>query len=77
MADRSFVKRIVGLSSAAAILHIPSTFKIFTEDDWNEQSTQLVEKQGKAAGNVVIYMARLWPKKVGCGLVDPSQMFTV
>jgi len=53
----SFVKRIVVLSSAAAILRIPNTPKIFTEDDWNEQSIQLVEKQGKAAGSVVIYMA--------------------
>ena len=65
MVDRSFIKRIIVLSSAAAILHIPNAAKLFIEDDWNEQSTQLVEKKGKAAGNVVIYMARLWPKKVG------------
>ncbi|KAF7973250.1 hypothetical protein HWV62_15763 [Athelia sp. TMB] len=57
----SSVKRIVITSSCAAVLQesttVPPTPQTFSELDWNEQATHLVETQGREAGAMHKYRA--------------------
>ncbi|KAF8878449.1 hypothetical protein BD779DRAFT_1554703 [Infundibulicybe gibba] len=51
------VKRVVVTSSCAAVLHVSSEPRVFTEVDWNEQSVKEVEEQGSSAPNIAKYRA--------------------
>ncbi|KAI5992204.1 hypothetical protein EDD15DRAFT_2272940 [Pisolithus albus] len=51
------VKRIVITSSVAAILRDEPTPVTFTENDWNQQSLDLVNELGEKAPNMVKYRA--------------------
>ncbi|KAE9391267.1 D-lactaldehyde dehydrogenase [Gymnopus androsaceus JB14] len=53
----SSLKRIVVLSSTAAVLSILQNPKPFTEFDWNEQSLEDVKKNGKSASAISKYCA--------------------
>jgi hypothetical protein len=43
------IKRIVILSSTAAVSNTPNPGKIHTEEDWNNTAVETVEKRGKEA----------------------------
>jgi NAD(P)-dependent dehydrogenase (short-subunit alcohol dehydrogenase family) len=43
------IKRIVILSSTAAISNAPDPRKVYTEEDWNDAAVNAVEKRGKGA----------------------------
>ncbi|EPQ50349.1 NAD P-binding protein [Gloeophyllum trabeum ATCC 11539] len=45
----SNVKRIVVTSSCAAVLEIPTSPRVFTEKDWNQQALKEVEEKGRDA----------------------------
>ncbi|KAL0948587.1 hypothetical protein HGRIS_011146 [Hohenbuehelia grisea] len=51
------VKRVVITSSCASVLRVDPKPIVFTEDDWNDQSIQVVEKDGRAAPNIAKYRA--------------------
>ncbi|KAL0956958.1 hypothetical protein HGRIS_003059 [Hohenbuehelia grisea] len=51
------VKRVVITSSCAAVRHEDTKPILFTEEDWNEQSILIVEKEGRAAPNIIKYRA--------------------
>ncbi|KAF9064340.1 hypothetical protein BDP27DRAFT_166490 [Rhodocollybia butyracea] len=53
----SSVRRIVVTSSTAAIISFHSERKVFTELDWNEQSLEEVQQQGKNANQGAKYRA--------------------
>lgn len=51
------VKRIISLSSAAAVLSLQPTPRTFSELDWNDQSVEQVKKEGKDAPGIAKYRA--------------------
>ncbi|KAL0958148.1 hypothetical protein HGRIS_000315 [Hohenbuehelia grisea] len=51
------IKRVVITSSSAAVLHIEPHPMVFTDEDWNEQAIQIVEKEGRLAPNMAKYRA--------------------
>ncbi|KAL1409978.1 hypothetical protein Q8F55_003978 [Vanrija albida] len=51
------VKRVVQISSAAAVGRFDSGVKTFTEKDWNDAIVELVEKEGAAASGGAKYSA--------------------
>ncbi|KAF9791249.1 NAD(P)-binding protein [Thelephora terrestris] len=51
------IKRIVILSSTAAIGNTPDSEKVYTEEDWNDAAIDAVEKHGKGASGGEKYSA--------------------
>ena len=51
------MKRVVVTSSSAAVLHISSEPKVFSEKDWNEQAPAEVAEHGRAADVMQKYRA--------------------
>jgi len=51
------IKRIVILSSTAAISNAPNPGKVYTEEDWNDAAINAVKKDGKAAAGNEKYSA--------------------
>jgi nucleoside-diphosphate-sugar epimerase len=51
------IKRIVILSSTAAIGNIPDSEKVYTEEDWNDAAIDAVKKDGKGASGGEKYSA--------------------
>lgn len=51
------VKRVVITSSTAAVVHVSSEPKIFSEKDWNDQAIQTVKEQGRNAIAAAKYRA--------------------
>ncbi|KAF9647543.1 NAD(P)-binding protein [Thelephora ganbajun] len=51
------IKRIVILSSTAAISNAPNPGKVYTEEDWNDVAIKAVEEHGKAASGDEKYSA--------------------
>lgn len=51
------IKRIVILSSTAAVSNTPNPGKIYTEEDWNNAAVEAVEKRGKEASGGEKYSA--------------------
>jgi hypothetical protein len=53
---RSEVKRILVMSSCASIRSASET-KVFSEEDWNEESISIVKENGDLAPGIDIYRA--------------------
>ena len=53
----SNVKRVVSLSSAAAVLSLHPKPRTFSEVDWNDQAVEQVKKEGKDAPGIAKYRA--------------------
>jgi len=51
------IKRIVILSSTAAVSNVPNPGKVYTEEDWNDVAISAVEKLGKGASGGEKYSA--------------------
>ncbi|KAK7047142.1 hypothetical protein VNI00_006807 [Paramarasmius palmivorus] len=51
------VKRVVVTSSCASVMHNSPEPKVFSEEDWNDQSIQDVEEKGRNAANITKYRA--------------------
>ncbi|KAI3603727.1 d-lactaldehyde dehydrogenase [Moniliophthora roreri] len=54
------VKRVVVTSSCASIMHNSPEPKVFSEENWNEQSIKEVEEHGRNATNLAKYRATAW-----------------